>query len=115
MNLAYRLKQTRLQRGLSQTQLGEQVGVHYTQIGRYEKGALPASDVLAKLAVSLQVSADFLMSGSLEESAQEMISDRELLNQFKRLEMMPQEKKQVVKELIEAFLLKTELQQKLSL
>jgi transcriptional regulator with XRE-family HTH domain len=115
MNFAQRLKQTRLERGFSQSELGEKVGVHYTQIGRYEKGSVPASDVLAKMANSLNVSTDFLMSGSLEDSAKEMITDRELLAQFKRLETMPTPNKQIVKELIEAFLLKTELQQKLLL
>jgi transcriptional regulator with XRE-family HTH domain len=115
MDFAQRLKQTRLEKGLSQTELGEKVGVHYTQIGRYEKGSVPASDVLAKLAASLQVTTDFLMSGSLEDWAKEMITDRELLSQFKRLETMPTPNKEIVKELIEAFLLKTELQQKLAL
>ncbi|MDJ1466933.1 hypothetical protein [Xanthocytophaga flava] len=48
------------------------------------------------------------MSNTNQESAQEMISDKELLSQFKRLEAIPNEPKKIVKEMIEAFLLKTE-------
>jgi transcriptional regulator with XRE-family HTH domain len=114
MSFAQRLKQARQRKGFSQTELGEKAGVHYTQIGRYEKGALPAADILAGLANALEVSADFLMSGSLEEVANETITDKELLAQFKRLEGLPNERKRIVKELIEAFLFKSELQQKLA-
>lgn len=115
MSFAQRLKATRLQKALSQSELAEKAGVHYTQIGRYEnKGAHPAADILSKLSNALDVSADYLMNGSLDEAAQDSISDKELLSQFKRLEALPNDRKKIVKELIEAFLFKTELQQKLS-
>ena len=39
MQLGRKIKHFRLLRGLNQTQLGEKVGVSYTQIQRYENGS----------------------------------------------------------------------------
>ena len=54
---AERLRELRKQKGLSQTELGERVGVHYTHVGRYERGvSRPAADTLKRLADALGVS-----------------------------------------------------------
>ena len=50
------------------------------------------------------------MDGPINNKAQIIISNKELLSQFLRVEKLPSEKKAVVKELIDAFLLKTDLQ-----
>jgi len=60
-----RLKKTRLEKGFSKSDLANKIGVHYSQIGRYEdKGAQPSADVLTKLANALEVSSDYLMNGT---------------------------------------------------
>lgn len=113
MEFKDRIKKARLNKGLSQSQLAKTVGVHVTNISRYERGEnRPTSEVLTKLANELNVTADFLMDGSLDDKASTVISDKELLSQFQRVANLSNEKKAVVKELIEAFLLKTDLQQK---
>lgn len=115
MNFGKRLTKARTEKGFSQTELGEIVGVHYTQIGRYEKkGVVPAGDVLSKIANALGVSADYLMSGTTNDLANSTLNDKELIALFKRLEVLPKDKKKVVKDLMDAFLFKTEMQQKLS-
>ena len=49
-----RLKLLRIQKGLSQTELGNAVDTHYSQIGRYERGqAKPSADGLKFLAEQL--------------------------------------------------------------
>lgn len=114
MSFSDRLKQIRVQKGLSQSELGKIVGVHYTQIGRYEKrGAQPSTDVLSKLADALEVSADFLLHGNTDEAANR-IGDKELIAQFRRITDLPRDKQLVVKELIDAFLFKNDIQQKLA-
>ena len=40
MTFGERLKQSRIDKGLSQTDLARLAGIHYTQIGRYEKKEL---------------------------------------------------------------------------
>lgn len=57
-----RLVALRKERGLSQRALAELVGVHLTQIQRYEAGGgQPTLDVVRRLALSLSVSADALV------------------------------------------------------
>ena len=52
----------RKDRGLSQRALAEMVGVHLTQIQRYEGGGgQPTLDVIRRLALALSVSADALV------------------------------------------------------
>jgi transcriptional regulator with XRE-family HTH domain len=112
MSFAQRLKKTRVDKGLSQTELGNLAGIHYTQIGRYEnKGAQPSADVLSKLANALGVSSDFLTNGSTDELAENTLNDKELLNQFKAIEKMNDNDKSVVKTLIDAFITKRKIQQ----
>jgi hypothetical protein len=52
------------------------------------------------------------MNGSTDEQAAGALNDLELLRQFKKIEQLPSEKKAVVKELLDAFLLKYDIQQK---
>lgn len=74
----------------------------------------PTSEVLTKLADALGISADFLMAGSTEEVANAAMTDRELIDLFKRVEQLPGDKKHLVKAFLDAFLIKTELMQKLA-
>jgi hypothetical protein len=95
-----------------QTEPGNLVGIHYTRIGRYEnKGAQPSADILAKMANLPGVSSDFLTNGSTEELAENTLNDKELLNQFKAIEKMPDSDKNIVKTLIDAFITKRKVQQ----
>ena len=111
MEFGERLKDIRNKRKMTQTQLAELSGLHYTQIGRYEKNkTMPSSDVLKKLAEVLSVSIDFLIEGTTEETAKSHIHDRDLLRQFQELETLGQKDKEVIKILIDAFLAKKQIQ-----
>jgi transcriptional regulator with XRE-family HTH domain len=111
MSFAQRLKKARIDKSLSQTELGNLAGIHYTQIGRYEnKGSQPSADILSKLAIALGVSSDYLTNGTTNEMAENILSDKELLNQFKAIEQMDDKDKSVVKTLIDAFITKRKIQ-----
>jgi len=115
MEFKDRLKLARKEKGISQSKLAEMIDVHVTNISRYERGEnKPTSRVLTRLADALGISTDFLMSGSADEVADAAISDRELLEQFKKVEQLPNDRKLLVKEFLDAFLIKVELQQRLS-
>ena len=59
MEFPQRLAALRREKGLTQQTLADTVGVHVTQLRRYEAGASqPTLAVLRKLAVALSVSAD---------------------------------------------------------
>jgi transcriptional regulator with XRE-family HTH domain len=112
--LATRLVEVRKQKKLSQQELAALVKVHYTNIGRYERGeANPAADILNRIAKVLDVSPDFLMNGTLKDKSIEALEDEELLMQFHKIEKLPSEKKKIVKELIDAFIFKADLQKQL--
>jgi transcriptional regulator with XRE-family HTH domain len=109
---AQRLRELRKQHGFSQAVLGERVGVHYTHIGRYERGrSRPAADTLKRLADVLGVSGDYLLEGAVEEAARARFEDRELLRQFQEVEKLPDDDKVVIKRFLDAFLTKKRLQE----
>jgi len=116
MSFEERLKQARNDKKISQQELAKLVGVHYTNIGRYERGGANLSgNVLNKLAQALDINPDYLINGTLEDKADNSISDNELLVQFKKVEKLPADKKRIVKEFLDAFLFKDSVQRQLVL
>jgi len=106
-----RLRQLRKARALSQTQLGELVGLHYTHIGRYERGtSKPSGDALKRLADVLDVSTDYLIEGDTEDAARADFEDRELLRMFKEVDDLPQDDKDFIKRVLDALITKKNLQ-----
>ena len=75
----------------------------------------PTANVLNKLAQALDVSPDFLINGTLDNKAENSISDTELLIQFRRVEQLSPDKKRLVKEFLDAFLFKDSIQKQLVL
>ncbi len=108
-----RLRDLRKQKNLSQTDLAKIVGVHYTHIGRYERGvsSRPSADTLKRLADALGVTIDFLLEGATENVAKARIEDRELLKQFQEIEKLSNGDKTVIKILLDAFLTKKKIQE----
>lgn len=113
--LSDRLLEARKGKGISQQDLGKLSKVHFTNIGKYERGeATPASDILNRIAKALDVTTDFLMNGTMQDKSAEAISDEELLSQFRKVEKLPADKKKLVKEFLDAFIFKADLQKQLS-
>ena len=102
MQFSKRLAALRKERALTQKVLAEQVGVHVTQIQRYESGVIePTLDVLRRLAVALSVSADLLVFDKTERGP-----DEEFRLQFEALSRLPSEDKQAVKRILEGMIVK---------
>jgi transcriptional regulator with XRE-family HTH domain len=111
-DFAHRLRELRKQKNLSQTELGSKVDIHYTHIGRYERGtSRPNSDTLKRLADVLGVTGDYLLEGTTNDVARARMEDRELLQQFQEIEKLSDDDKHVVKVLLDAFLTKKKLRQ----
>lgn len=110
--LPERLKLLRKQKNLSQQELAEQAEIHYTHIGRYERGqSKPSTDTLKRLAEALGVSSDYLLEGSTDQAAKATFDDRDLLRQFQELQTLDDEDKRIIKTLIDAFLARKKIQQ----
>jgi len=112
MQLGQRIKKLRKEKGMTQTELANAIGISYAQIGRYEtKGVQPPAEVLKNIADILSVSPDYLIYGSTDEKAKASIQDKELIQQFKEIEAMDTGDQHIIKELIDAFITKKKLQQ----
>ena len=110
-SLAERLREGRKNKKLSQQKLAKIANVHYTNVGKYERGeATPSSSVLNRIAQALELSPDFLMNGTIEDKANNEIKDQELLLQFKKIDKMPEDKKSLLKEFLDSFIFKTTVQ-----
>lgn len=80
---ADRLRELRQKHGLSQEGLAVQIGVRGQQIWRYENGSqLPNADVVARLAIALGTSADYLLG--LADNPSPMKASEELSHQEKQ-------------------------------
>lgn len=112
MTVGERIKELRIQKKLTQTDLGKLISLTYIQIGRYETGkSSPSSDVLQRLATALDTTTDYLMKGTEDEAVAAQLTDKELLKQFKQVEQLSPEDKNLIKTFIDAFLTKRQIQQ----
>jgi len=107
MNFPQRLAVLRKQRKLTQTVLAEQVGVHLTQIQRYENGsAQPTLDIIRKLAIALSVSADMLIFDESERGP-----DDGLKWQFDAIRQFDKEDRLLAEGVLEGLILKHQAKQ----
>ena len=98
-----RLVVLRKERGLSQRALAELVGVHLTQVQRYEGGSgQPTLDVIRRLAVALSVSTDELIFDDGERGPQD--ADLKLI--FEAVDQFTPEEKTTAKDVLHGLILK---------
>lgn len=91
--------------------LCEKTKVSKAQMNRYiNHGTQPQGDILNKMANTLGTSVDFLLNGKTDEKAKAMLKNIELLNQFKAVEAMPEKDRNIISELINAFITKRQIQ-----
>jgi transcriptional regulator with XRE-family HTH domain len=89
----------------TQQALAEKVGMHISQIRRYESGqSQPTLDVIRKLAVALSVSADLLLFEKDERGP-----DEELKLQFEAVVKLDPEEKRVIRSVIESMILRHDM------
>lgn len=112
ISIGEQIQKLRKENNLNQSQLAEKIGVSLTQLQRYEnKGVQPPADILKKLADTFNTSIDFLVYGNSEQKAQQSIKDNELLSQFKAVEQLDSKDKSTIKDIIDAFIKRSKLNQ----
>jgi len=101
-----RLVALRKRRGLTQQQLADAIGVHLSQLKRYEAAtSQPTLGSLVNLAKALNVSADELLFDAAERGPSD-----DLRLQFEALSQFTADEKKVVKAVIEGLILKHDAQ-----
>ncbi|PWK30018.1 helix-turn-helix domain-containing protein [Pseudomonas sp. OV226] len=102
MSFTERFLQLRKQHSLTQQQMADTVGIHITQVKRYESGeAQPSLEVLKKVAVAFNVSTDWLVFEENEREPQD-----ELKLKFEAVVQMDEDERRSVLALLDAMILK---------
>jgi transcriptional regulator with XRE-family HTH domain len=104
MRFGERLSIVRKERGITQQVLADAVGVHVTQLRRYEAGtSQPTVEVLRKLALALRTSADALLFDDHERGPED-----DFRLQFEAIARLGDREKDVIREVLEGMLIKHE-------
>ena len=104
MSIAKRISALRKQKGLTQQALADAIGLHVTQIKRYEAASSqPSLEAVKKIAKTLRVTTDSLIFDD-----EELTADADLEKQFQAVAAMPTEEQTVIKQLLEGMIIKYE-------
>lgn len=104
IELGRRLAQLRKERGFTQIELAEKLGIVQAIISDYERGKLrPHHEMLARLAVALQVSADQLL-GLKTQPQKSSPLNRRFLRRLQAVDKLPQRDQEALLRTIDAFL-----------
>src|SRR5271156_2270531 len=104
VNFPEHLAALRKQKGMTQRQLADRVGVHVVQLRRYEAGtSQPTLDVIRSMAVALGISADTLLFAPDERGP-----DDALKLQFEAVSRFDPESKKVVQQVLDSMILQQE-------
>lgn len=101
--IGQRLARLRRERGITQIELAEMLGVPQPMISAYENGGLRLhGELIVELTKILDVSADQLLG--LKDTKNATVKNGRLLRKLQQLEMLPRRDKQALMRTIEAFL-----------
>jgi len=104
-----RLTDIRKKKKISQDELAKKIGVHAPVIGRYERGEVkPSIEVAMNIAEALDVSLDYLV-GSTDSQL-----EKNIINRIQNIQKLTDEDKGHLFALMDAFLLKCNIQSNLA-
>lgn len=102
MSFSKRLSSIRKSKKLTQQKMADTIGIHVSQIKRYESGETqPSLEVLRKIAVALNISADMLL---FDESERELPDDLKL--KFEAVSKMSEANRNTIQSVIDGMILK---------
>ena len=88
MSLHDRIKEARRNKGLTQTELGEKIGVAKTTIAGYEKKREPTAAQLGAIADILDVDITFLLQDEIKERKERIATPHEMEHLVKRYRLL---------------------------
>lgn len=100
MNTGKIIADLREQKGWSQTDLADKSGVSRVMIGKYERGdAVPSIEAAKKIADALEVSLDYLVGEGINSKF-----DKRTLKRLQDLELLEEDKKSTLLDLIDTYI-----------
>lgn len=113
--LGENIRRLRTAKDMRQAAFAERIGVHVTNLSKYERShTLPSLEVAERMAEVLEVSLDELVRGTRDERARHAITDDQLLQLFAKTQRLDDHHRRTVADLLSAFLLKADLTQQLA-
>ena len=109
MELGQKIKKARLERGLTQQELGDLVGVQKSAIAKYENGRVVniKRSTLQKIASALEIRpSELVFDGTPKEAAAlhvRILTDHELMKAIKEYHGLSEEKQKLVRDIIYSF------------
>jgi transcriptional regulator with XRE-family HTH domain len=98
-----RLKQLRHNRGVTQVELAEKIGIHQSVLSECERGEVRLHGALVvRLAKALKVSTDEILG--LQKVNEKRPKNRRFSRRLERIEKMSRSKQRVILEMVDAFL-----------
>lgn len=102
MSFSLRLSKIRKDKKMTQQVMADTIGIHVSQIKRYESGdTQPSLDVLRKIAIALNISADLLL---FDEGERDLPNNLQL--KFEAVSQMSEEDQKAIQSLIDGMILK---------
>ena len=96
-SLGERIARIRKERGLTQVELAEQMGIIQALVSDYERDKLrPHAEMVVRFAIALEVSTDELLGMNSQKRTKATISNRRLLNRLKKIEQLPKKMQDTV-------------------
>lgn len=103
-----KLRECREAMGFSQSKLAQELGLHHSIIGRYERDeAKPTIDVVKGMARVLNTTVGYLLGESADSA---LIKDPAMLQRFQEISKLSEEDKKCIYSLMDAFLAKSKIQ-----
>ncbi len=103
MDLGEKIRSLRKERGWSQAELGERVGIPGQHVSRYETGKIqPRKKTLVALAKALEVPLEVLEEANVQKGALHNIEDPELLEYVEMIGTLEPEDQEAVKRMLRA-------------
>ena len=112
MELHEKIKKLRKERGWSQAELAQKLGVHISHVSKLEKGRYsPSLDVLKKLVEAFSVPPDFFLYGSIDEYGNMELENKTFFEKMKMVEDLDESDRVIIIGVIDAFLVKKRIMQ----
>jgi transcriptional regulator with XRE-family HTH domain len=115
MTLGEKIRKLRKQKKLSQEALANEAGINSNHLSRLERGVFqPSIEVLKKLALTLEVNVDSLLSDEDEDRPEVSIQNKELSERIRLIDQLDPEDQQAIMRVIDSMLTKHRMQKLLS-
>lgn len=115
VTIGEKIRAARKERGLTQDELAERIGMNGRHLSRIETGRLSAPKrTLLRIAEGLDIPIEELAAGVASRLSRPALADPELYEQFQAISRMDEEDRKAVKRILAAMIVKQQMEQVLT-